>query len=321
MAPAFSWRSARMPKFRGCVLAVALLGPSGFSKSFTWSPDSAGRDQFEFWLDPYYTAVNVAHDLSSEPIERLDSDKEGAADWWLVQHFLHPRDLLLEGSVNPMPIAGWALRKWQEDAYGDASVRGTNLVQAITEGFPEPWAVSLFVGNVVNLVSSQDTSKINGMGYSGLLVSWGNMHLVENRLVREDWLETEIKIKGDDIRSDRKLGWSFRCGWREHFDPDIRDAIYGSIVRRRTDFQYQGWDPLRNSSLELRMDLDRKSLPSPVPLRIAAIAGKRFPFAKGVAAFCLSVGAVDELHPAYVGRLRPYAPRGLKLVLQPNVDW
>lgn len=302
-------------------LAVALAAGNSVAKSLTWTPDSSGRNQFELWVDPYYTALNGAHTFSSDPILRLNCDGERAADSWLLEHLLLPRDVLLEASVNPLPVGGWATRKWTPDAYEDISVGGTNLVQALTEGFPEPWAVSLFMGNVVDLVSSADTMKVNGTGYSGLLVSWGAWHLVDNRLIRDNWVETEIKIKGDDIRPSRKLGWSFRGGWRENFNDEIRDAVFGSIVRSRTDFQYSGWNPLRNSSLEMRMDLDRRSFPRIVFQQVSLVVGKKFPFAKGKAAVCISVGVVDALRPAYDGSLRPLAPHGPKLLLQPNIDW
>ena len=300
-----------------CILAAAAVP----AKSLTWDLDSAGRDQMELWLDPYYTALNATHSLTREPIARLDVDAEDGANLWLARNFLHPRDLLVEGSVNPLPVGGWALRKWDEEGYRRAGIGGTNLVQAVSEGFPEPWAVSVFCGNVVDLVSGADTSKVNGMGYSGLLVSWGAWHLVQSRLVQEQWLETEVKIKGDDLRPDRKLGWSFRTGMRWNADSRVRDALYASAVRRRTDFRQGGWNPLRNSSLELRLDLDRRSLPRVVAQRVTAVAGKKFPFSGGAMAFCLSAGVVYDFRPAYGGDLRPLARRGLELVLQPNLEW
>ena len=311
----------RPDRLGAILLQMLLLCGICAAKSLTWTADSAGRNQAELWLDPYYTAVNGTHTFSSEPIVRLNSDGERDADWWLLEHIVLPRDVLLEGSVNPLPVAGWATRKWARGAYGDASLDENNLVQALTEGFPEPWAVSLFLGNVVDFVSAADTTKVNGVGYSGILASWGAWHLVDNRLIRDDWVETEIKIKGDDIRPSRKLGWSFRGGWRENFNDEIRDAVFASIVRSRTDFQYAGWNPLRNSSLEMRMDLDRRSLPRLVVQRISLVVGKKFPFARGKAAFCVSAGLVDDLRPAYDGSLRPLAPRGPKLLLQPNIDW
>lgn len=303
------------------IFPILILAVEVWSKSLTWTPDSACRVQTELWLDPYYTAGSVTRSLVSEPIAKLDADGERATDWWLLNHLAHPRDILLEASVNPLPVAGWASRRFSPDLYWNAEIQGINLIRAATQGFPEPWALSLFFGNVVNLVSSQDTAKVNGVGYSGFLVSWSHWNLVDNKLVVGDWIETEVKIKGDDFRPERKMGWSFRAGWREHFNPDIRGYVYGSIVRRRTDFAYTGWNPLRNSSLELRMDLDRQELPGLVPLRWSAVVGKKFPFDHGRFAAALSLGVVDEVHPAYSAALLPLAPRGFKFLFQPNLEW
>ncbi len=294
------------------------------SKSITWSPDSVGKFNCELWVDPYYTAFNVSRSLTEAPIARLVSDGERATDWWLWEHLGHPRDVLVEVSVNPIPIGGWSLRKWAPEGYSDANYQGTNLVQAVTQGFPEPWALSLFFGNVVSLVSSSDTNSVNGMGYSGFLLTWGGQNIVDNLMIPDNWIEAEVKIKGDDIRTDRKMGWSFRGGLREHFNPNIRDAVFFSIYRHRTDFQYSGWNPLRNSSLEFRIDVDQASfanVPNFELLKWSAIAGKKFPFAKGKMAWSLSFGVVQELFPGYTGALRSKASKGWKLVLQPNLEW
>lgn len=306
------------------LLILAALPGAGSAKSITWTPDSSGRWNCELWLDGYYSAFNVSRTLQERPIAKLVSDGERATGWWLLGRLPHPRDILVEWSVNPLPVGGWAIRRYAPDFYADAQWQSTNMVQALTQGFPEPWAVSLFFGNVVQLVSGSDTNKVNGMGYSGFLVSWGRYNLADNQMIEDHWLETEAKIKGDDIRSTRKLGWSFRLGMREHFHQEIRDILYASLVRRRTDFTYSGWNPLRNSSLEVRVDLDRASLadlPDLDFLRWSAVAGKKFPFAGGKMAWSISTGVVQELKPGYTGSLRTRAPRGWKLVLQPNLEW
>lgn len=304
--------------------SLLLLAGLLAGKSINWTPDSAGRCNVELWLDPYYTAVNLSRSLTAAPLAKLVTDGERATDWWMFEHLWLPRDALVEASVNPLPAGGWAVRKWARGSYDDATYGKTNFVQAVTQGFPEPWAVSLFVGNVVNLVSSADTSKVNGMGYSGFLVSWGAWNLSENRMVRDDWIEAEVKVKGADIRPSRRMGWSFRAGLREHFHPEIRDAIYGSIVRSRTDFRYAGWYPLRNSSLEIRIDVDKASLedfPRVDFLRWSAVAGKKFPFANRTKAWEIKVGVVRDLHAQYTGSLATRTERGWKLVLQPNLEW
>jgi len=300
---------------------LTLLAAIAPAVSFPWTPDPSGRTQFELWVDPYYTAVNGTRALTDEPIPHLDTQEEGGVYSWLMSRLLTPRDLLVEASVNPLPTGGWVLRSYAPDAYQNATLGEFNLVQSITTGFPEPWAISVFLGNVVNLVTGSDTSKVNGVGYSGLLVSWGAWHLVENRMIRDDWLESEVKLKGDDIQVHRKLSWSFRLGWREHFNPAIHDAIYVSVARKRTDFLVSGWDPLRNASIEARIDFDRAELPEPRPMRWTAIVGKKFPAPSGKWAFSMSTGVQSELSSEYDGALKSAAPRGFTFLLRPNVEW
>lgn len=290
--------------------------------SLRWDADSSDRTQYELWVDPYYSAVNATRTLRDSPIPRLDTRMEGGLYWWLMRRLPFPRDVLVEASVNPLPIGGWALRRFAPDAWEGATIGDANMVEAATTGFPEPWAVSVFLGNVVNLVSGDDTTDVHGIGYSGFLVSWGAWHLVENRMIRENWFESEIKLKGDDVhRSERKLGWSFRVGWREHMDPDIHDAVYVSITRKRTDFKVSGLDPFRNSSVEGRIDFDKADLPSPSPLRWSAVVGKTFPARSGKWAFTLASGVRRELRSGYDGTLHSKAPRGWTFVLRPNVEW
>lgn len=300
--------------------ALALLE----AKSLSWTPDSARRFCLELVPDAYVSSVNVSRSLTSDPIRRVVSDGERATGWWLFRRLAFPRDLSLGLGAGPAPIGGWAVREWAPSVYREATWRGQNLIQAATEGHPDPWSISLFLGNVVQLVPGNDSSRITGMGYGGYQVSWGAWTLADNRLIQDHWVDLEAKLEGEDIRRERIMGWSFRGGLREHVRPEIRDILHGSIVRSRTDFTYRGWNPLRNSSLEVRLDIDRESLadlPSLDVVRWSAVAGKKFPFADGRMAWSLSVGAVQELLPAFTGSLRSKAPRGWGLVLQPNLEW
>lgn len=278
----------------------------------------------ELVLDAYASSFHVSRSLTSSPIRRLVSDGERATGWWLFRGLGRPRDLSVELGAGPVPAGGWAVRKWSPGIYREATWEGQNLVQSATEGHPDPWSLSLFLGNVVQLVPGSDSGNVTGMAYGGYQISWGRWTLADNRLIDDHWIQCETKIEGQDIRRERTMGWSFRGGLREHVRPEVRDLLYGSIQRSRTDFRYSGWNPLRNSSLELRMDIDRASLgdlPSLDVVRWSAVAGKKFPFADGRMAWSLSVGAVHELLPAFTGSLRSKAPRGWGMVLQPNLEW
>lgn len=314
-----------MPSFRpnlpNPVLAglclLCLCGPLE-AKSITWAPDSEGRTQVELYLNAYYSALNYARPLTEAPIKEYDSDSERQLYWDLLFALPFPRDVLVEASVNPVPLAGVGLRRHAPGVYEGVEVNGFNLVQAATEDFPDPWAISLFFGNVARLVSASDSGKLHGQGYSGLLTSFGNRHIVGNRMIGDNWMELELKLKGEDMRTTRNLDWSFRAGVKLHDHPDIRDAWCFAIKRSRTDFAEAGWGFLHNSALELRLDLDRKSM---APMRLQAIAGKKIPFAGGKVAATLDLGVIRQLRSGYDGALRSYMPERWTFVLRPNLDF
>ena len=303
-------------------MAIALLCAAGaWAGSHTWAPDAVGRTQIELYLDPYYSALNYAFPLTSDSIARLDADGERNLYGVLLQSLPSPRDFLIEASVNPLPVGGVVMRREAFGVYEKARLGDVNLIQALTQGFPEPWAISFFLGNVVNLVSSQDSGKTHGIGYSGFLASYGNQHILANRLVDDHWLELEIKLKGDDLRKTRKLGWSFRAGVKEHANEEIRSTWYLAVRRSRTDFQESGLHLLRNGYLEFRMDLDQNDLPRPTVLKYSLVVGKKIPFASGKAAFTLDLGAIRQENSGYRGALAHLEPASWMLALRPNVEF
>ena len=59
------------------------------------------------------------------------------------------RSFRVEGSLNILPILGSTLKKDENDLYEKSSYGEFNLIKAITEGFPEPYAISFFMGEKV----------------------------------------------------------------------------------------------------------------------------------------------------------------------------
>ncbi len=150
----------------------------------------------EVELDPYYSAVGVYNSLTGKPIPHLEVDSELEIYKELVTNFYKPRTLILEASLNPLPYAGTLIRKHQRDFYDDAQLTSNfNAVQAVTAGFEEPWALSLFLGNVVSFDTINKSFKGKRNGYSGLLLSYGNYHIKDNMLIKDSWLEMEGKLK------------------------------------------------------------------------------------------------------------------------------
>jgi len=298
------------------VLALAVV--PAWAKSFTWAPDSAGRTQVELYLDPYYSAVNYTHPLSRDSIREFDSDGERALYWSLLYALPFPHDVLFEMSANPLPLAGVAIRENAPGFYRDASIRDVRIVQAVTEDYPDPWAFSVFFGNVARLVSKADSGKLHGIGYSGILASMGNRHIAGNVMVPDKWLELELKLKGEDIRASRNLSWSFRGGLILHGNDDIVDAFCLSVKRSRTDFHESGLLLLRNSSAEFRVHLAKEDLSL---MDCQLVIGKKFPMVDGKFALTLDLGVIRQISSGYRGTLAARQSANWKLVLRPNVDF
>jgi hypothetical protein len=214
-----------------------------------------------------------------------------------------------------MPVLGLALRDRSPALYGRSQLdANTNLVRAVTAGFEEPWAASLFVGNVVNfdVPGSRD---VDGKGYFGALVSAGNWHIKDNVAIDDPWLETEVKLKGDRRSRVKKLSWSFRVGVKLHSNPDVVDTAYVGIRRSRVD--YAGAPTLlANSGVEYRYDaaLDGR------PLRHYLIVDKKWPFGTRVAA-SLAVGVLWDEGRSYRGALASDTPERLQVLIRPNVEF
>ena len=238
--------------------------------------------------------------------------------WQLLSRAaLLPRYLLFEGSVNPMPYLGVYLKRNERDFYDNAQLSGSfNWVKALTAGFEEPYAVSLFAGNVVAFDVSEST-EIKGNGYSGYLFSAGNYHIKDNTLIHDRWQEFEWKMKGDLKSPVKKLSWSFRIGAKLHDNPGITDIVYLSFRRSRLDYKPESSSLFNNSAFEYTYDMDQRNLK---PIRHYFTVDKKWPFENKQMAFSLAAGFVWESAHKYTGEL---ASRGnnFQFILRPNIEF
>jgi hypothetical protein len=261
----------------------------------------------------YYTSAGLYLPLTGAPTPHVGEQGEAQVYWSLLQGALVPRVLVLEASVNPMPVLGLAAREW---SWGYARAQLTpdlNLVRALTAGFDEPFALSVLLGNVVDFAPRGRTD-VRGYGYLGLVVSGGPYHIKENRLVDDRWLEAELKLKGDRVSEAQKLSWSFRGGVKLHQNPDVAHTAYLALRRSRVDYQ-GGPSWLANSGVEFRLDVSLAGK----PLRQYLLVDKRWPLGKGQAALVLGVGLLWESGAAYRGALAERRDAGLQVLLRPNL--
>ena len=210
--------------------------------------------------DAYYSNIGLYLSPADSPIPTIDSDNELAIYSDLFLRSYKPHDIVLEASVYPMPVLGVLTRKHAPGFYDDMNISDDfNLIKSVTLGFDEPYALSLFLGNVVKY-GEEDISEVgNNKGYMGYLFSIGDRHIKDNRLIDDKWGEFEWKVKGDREVDKLTLSWSFRVGGRWHEHEEIADVYYVGIRRSHFDINAPVLSWVLNSGVDYRIDFDQQS--------------------------------------------------------------
>lgn len=277
------------------------------------------RARLELELDAYYTSVDLVLCLTDKPIPDVGEKSEFEIYKSLLLSSYLPRYLLLEASVNPMPCLGVFIKKNASGFYEDAELsEDLNLIKMITAGFEEPYAFSLFLGNVISFKKPGAKRKAGNNGYMGYLVSAGNYHIKDNQLINDSWHELEWKIKGDREFVDQKLQWSFRIGGKFHGNPEIADVFYVSLRRSRLDFEASASSILKNSGIEYTFDVDRRTFHG---IRHYFSVDKKWPLKNKRFAFTLAIGFVWEDSRKYSGSLREEGGDNFQVFIQPNLEF
>lgn len=246
----------------------------------------------EYELDAYYSNAGLYVNLTDAPIPDAGEKLEVEVYRDLLFSSFIPRNLVVEAAVFPMPALGVFIKKNFDEIYRKGEISGSfNLIRAVTAGFEEPYALSLFLGNVVRFTKSGEEKRQGNFGYMGYLVSFSDRHIKDNELIDDKSYEIEWKIKGDRKFSTHELSWSFRLGAKLHEHPGITDVAYASFRRSRLDYEASSASILNNSGFEYTFDLDRKTGNA---VRHYFFVEKKWPWRKKRVAASLALGFIWE---------------------------
>lgn len=274
---------------------------------------STHAGEWEYELDPYYSNVAYFQNLDASPIPELGRRTEAEIYRDLFYRSYLPRFFLLEASVNPMPLLGVVVKDESNHIYENMTVsQDLNLVEAFTAGFEEPYALSLFLGNMVRYKSKSETkvnrpstdedeSLVQSKGFMGYLVSTGHLHIRQNQMVEDHWWELEWKIKGDRIVEKIDLSWSFRGGFKIHDNPLITDEFYVALKRERIQEDGDLYSWVQNGGVEFKYRMDKNSGQS---IGQQLIVDKKIPLAENGWVLSFGFGLVRDTKFKYKGRLR-----------------
>ena len=216
--------------------------------------------EFEYELDPYYSNISLYLSFDNKKIPVIEDNKEENLYKKLLSSTALPQYMLIELSLNPLPVLGTYLKKNHESFYNDADLgKDINLIQAMTEGFEEPYALSLFFGSVVQYTKENEKTKSKNKGYIGYLLSFGDQHILNNTLIDDNWYEVEWKIKGDLDFESKELSWSLRIGGKNHDNVEIQDVVYFALRRNHFNNIKDNWSWINNSDFEYTIELNNET--------------------------------------------------------------
>lgn len=238
-----------------CFNSLLILAASSYSLT------SQAESTIEFEWDAYYSNVGYYVPLTDSPIPVVDDDDESKIyDRLLSSAFSMPRFMLIEVSVNPLPMLGAYMKDQHNTAYEKSRIRGNvNLIQAITEGFEEPYAASLFFGSVMRFAKPDEEFKTKNRGYVGYVLSFGDKHIINNTYVNDKWYELEWKTKGDQDYKNKTLSWSLRIGAKIHAHADITDVIYFGLRRNHFDAKSDETSWFHNADIDYKIELNKNN--------------------------------------------------------------
>ena len=279
-----------------------------------------GATEFVWELDPYYSEVSLHIPLTDEAIPEFSGVNEFQVYRKLFVDSLIPRFMLVELAVFPMPLTGVALKKYTPEFYRDFNIGSSklNLLESVTAGFQEPYAFSVFFGDMVSFVKPGEDKVCSNKGYMGYLLSYSNQHIKHNVLIPDHNVEVEWKTKGDRVFKDDKLSWSFRTGAKIHQNPDIANTLYLGFRRNNLDFNGNFFSFLHNSDFDIRWDFSARDGNL---LRQEYVFGKKFPINRWRVAFKMNAGIIWEDPAMYSGPLRDKDFQNVTAVLRPNIEF
>ncbi len=275
------------------------------------------RVSIDLGLNAYYSCLSAIVNLTDKPIPDVGEKSEFQIYKDLLKRSYLPRFILFEASVNPLPLLGVFIKSNYRDFYDDVEFNnGFNVIKAVTAGFEEPFALSMFLGNIVNYIKPGEKKSAGNNGYMGYLFSAGNYHIKDNTLISDSWYEIEWKIKGDQIFETKMMNWSFRVGTKRHEHSEIADIYYVALRRSRLDFEASSGSIWENSGFSYVFDISTHGFD---PMRHYVTLDKKWPFKGKKIAFKLDLGFIWESNKKYSGSLSVEKRENTQVFIRPNI--
>lgn len=202
----------------------------------------------------------------------------------LGQRLIFPRYLLFQITGYPLSALSSYLETDRYDSYQRFNFYADlNLLRLVGAGFEEPYAFSLFLGNILFLAyqdSAANRLKQSGSALAGFLFSIGQHQIYNNIYLHDQWYQIELMLVGNlNEPKRRKIAWNFRLGFKLHQNEFFPDVFTLAIERSHTDWRATRWSLGKNSIFKYRAQVpffwsEKKSRETSHLISY----GKKFPF-------------------------------------------
>jgi hypothetical protein len=220
----------------------------------------------------------------------------------LYQHLLRrlalPRFILVQTTLYPLAAASCFCETDHPALFNRCKVYpGLNWFKAISTGPEEPYALSLFLGNITlfsrGTPSAQEPRRI-GSALAGVVFSAGHWHILDNIRIDDHWYEIELALTGRfQDQQKMKLSWDFRVGYKAHENPLAFDVAVLSLNRSHSDWQFKNWSLFKNSEFNTAFNfpVGDDARDRPVLTRIYFVFSKKYPITLLRRTWLLKLGA------------------------------
>ena len=287
---------------------------------FTITLHADAAIEYDYELDLYYSNISMFIDIDSENNVTDASDfSEQQIYSHLFSNAFRPNIILLEASLNPMPIAGLYFRRQNEELYQKTNIGDFNLVRSLTAGFNEPYALSLFLGRMMVFNRAKKGHLGVNRAFIGTMLSASGHTIKENRAYKNKSLIIEFKLKGTRQYTRHTLDWSFRVGSKLHSYHDFTNTLYMGVRRSRVDFDKSMFSVFYNTAYSAFFSVSAQTFQlTETELTIA----KKWPsrlFYKTV--YSLEVGYLYNGDEKYRGKLRNEGTDNHVFIIRPSISF
>ncbi|MDX1296494.1 MAG: hypothetical protein R3302_09500 [Sulfurimonadaceae bacterium] len=277
---------------------------------------------YDYELDAYYSNVSAFFQVGDEPVIDASGYSEEQLYADLVLSSWRPNTFLVEAAVHPMALGGIAYRNAFPESYEDLRIDelDLNIINAVTAGYEEPYALSFFVGRMVTFEQGKKDGHIgHNRAYAGYLLTLGDYSIKDNRAIYNQWAVFEAKVKGTRDFDEEKLDWSFRVGAKINKNPDFADSIYIGARRSRIDFFREYWSWFYNGGFDISVAVTADTFEL---MQVEMLFEKKWPiFTSDRISLGIEFGYIYDSDKKYRGALYEEGVVNHRLILRPNLSF